>query len=298
MIIAFLASATHDIATDAFAILILKEKERSLGNSMQSAGNFMGTLVGSGILLVIYHYWGWKYLLFLLAAFVVVVLIPVSLYPAKKQKAPVKSRKNISPLEFIHFFRQKKIIGHLLLLFLFYSGLIGILTMIKPYMVDLGYDVKEIGFISGIFGTACGTIMTIPAGMLIRKIGLTKAVWVFPALNLLTAVFFYSLTFTNHPLYLIYIGIAMLWSSYAMSSVFVYTLAMKIVRNGREGTDFTIQIVITHISSLFIAVMSGKVADAIAYRGLFFIEIILALMLLILIPLFFKNNFYNKNGNS
>jgi uncharacterized membrane protein YqiK len=44
--------------------------------------------------------------------------------------------------------------------------------------------------------------------------------------------------------------------------------------------------------------MSGKVADAIAYRGLFFIEIILALMLLILIPLFFKNNFYNKNGNS
>ncbi len=298
MIIAFLASATHDIATDAFAILILKEKERSLGNSMQSAGNFMGTLVGSGVLLVVYHYWGWKYLLFILAAFVIVVILPVSLYPAKGQKATGKSRDNISPLEFINFFRQKKIIGHLLLLFLFYSGLIGILTMIKPYLVDLGYDVKEIGFISGIFGTACGTVMTIPAGMLIRRIGLVKSVWVFPSLNLLTAVFFFILTFTDHPLYLIYISVALLWSSYAMSSVFVYTLAMKVVRNGREGTDFTIQIVITHISSLFIAVMSGKVADAIAYRGLFFLEIILATMLLILIPLFFKNNFYNKDGNS
>src|SRR6056297_3011817 len=39
MVIAFTASTTHDIATDAFAILILKERERSLGNSMQSAGN-------------------------------------------------------------------------------------------------------------------------------------------------------------------------------------------------------------------------------------------------------------------
>lgn len=298
MVIAFTASATHDIATDAFAILILKERERSLGNSMQSAGNFMGTLMGSGVLLVIYHYWGWQYLLFSLAAFVLIVLIPISLYPAREKKQLEKSRKNISPLEFIYFFRQKKIGGHLLLLFLFYSGLIGILTMVKPYLVDLGYDVKQIGFISGIFGTACGALMTIPAGIFIRKAGLNRAVWAFPAINLMVAVFFFGLTFTGHPLYLIYIGIGFLWTAYAMSSVFVYTLAMKIVRKGREGTDFTIQIVITHLSSLIIAVMSGKVADAITYRGLFAIEVVLGLLIFILIPFIFKNHFYSRYETS
>jgi predicted MFS family arabinose efflux permease len=298
MVIAFTASATHDIATDAFAILILKERERSLGNSMQSAGNFMGTLMGSGVLLVIYHYWGWQYLLFSLAAFVLIVLVPVSLYPAREKKQLDKSRKNISPLEFVYFFRQKKIGGHLLLLFLFYSGLIGILTMVKPYLVDLGYDVKQIGFISGIFGTACGALMTVPAGIFIRKVGLNKAVWVFPAINIIVAIFFFGLTFTGHPLYLIYIGIGLLWAAYAMSSVFVYTLAMKIVRKGREGTDFTIQIVIIHLSSLIIAVMSGKVADAIAYRGLFAIEVGLGLLIFILIPFIFKNHFYSLYENS
>jgi len=298
MVIAFTASATHDIATDAFAILILKERERSLGNSMQSAGTFIGTLMGSGVLLVIYHYWGWQYLLFSLAAFVLIVLVPVSLYPAREKKQPDKSRKKISPLEFIYFFRQKKIGGHLLLLFLFYSGLIGILTMVKPYLVDLGYDVKQIGFISGIFGTACGTLMTIPAGMFIRKAGLNRAVWVFPAINIMVAVFFFGLTFTGHPLYLIYTGIGLLWTAYAMSSVFVYTLAMKIVRKGREGTDFTIQIVITHLSSLIIAVMSGKVADAIAYRGLFAIEVGIGLLIFILIPFVFKNHFYSRYENT
>ena len=47
MVIAFTASATQDIATDAFAILILNKNERSLGNSMQSAGCFIGTMLGS-----------------------------------------------------------------------------------------------------------------------------------------------------------------------------------------------------------------------------------------------------------
>lgn len=298
MVIAFTASATHDIATDAFAILILKVKERSMGNSMQSAGNFIGTLMGSGVLLVIYHYWGWQYLLFALAAFVLVVLIPVSMYPAREKKVLDKSRKNISPLEFVWFFKQKRIGGHLVLLFLFYSGLIGILTMVKPYLVDLGYEVREIGFISGIFGTACGALMTVPAGIFIRKVGLNRAVWVFPAVNLSAALFFVVLTFTSHPLYLIYIGIGLLWSAYAMSSVFVYTLAMKIVRNGREGTDFTLQIVITHLSSLIIAVMSGKIADAITYRGLFIIEVGIGLLIFILIPFIFRNNFYNNYENS
>lgn len=293
MVIAFTASATQDIATDAFAILILKEKERSIGNSMQSAGSFIGTMVGSGVLLVVYHYWGWQYLLFCLGIFVLIALIPVTLFKNHSNRELEKSRKNISPIEFVYFFRQKKIGRHLILLFFFYSGLIGILTMIKPYFVDLGYDVKEIGFISGIFGTACGAVMTIPAGFFIRRKGLVNSVWVFPVVNLIAAMYFFALTYSDHQLYLIYIGVALLWSAYAMSSVFIYTLSMRIVRKGKEGTDFTIQIVITHLSSMIIAIMSGKIADTIEYRGLFAIEIGLAVFVLALIPFIFKKDFYS-----
>lgn len=295
MVIAFTASATQDIATDAFAILILKKKERSLGNSMQSAGNFIGTMMGSGVLLIVYHYWGWLWLLRCLGLFVLFALIPVSLYNARNAKELDRSTKNVSPLEFIYFFRQKKIGGHVLLLFLFYTGIIGILTMVKPYFVDLGYDIKEIGFISGIFGTACGVALTIPAGMYIRKRGIVKSIWLFPIVNVLVATYFFGLTYSNHATYLVYIGVALLWGAYAMSSVFVYTMSMQIVRKGREGTDFTIQIVLTHLSSLVIAIMSGKIADAITYRGLFGIEIGIGILILILIPFIFRKNFYKDD---
>ncbi len=298
MVIAFMASATQDIATDAFAILSLKKEERSLGNSMQSAGNFLGTMMGSGVLLVIYHYYGWSNLLYGLAGLVVLALIPVSLYKAPREKMQHTTRKKVSWLDFAHFFRQKGIWRHIILLLIFYAGIIGILTMLKPYMVDLGYSVKQIGIIVGIFGTGTGAIMTIPAGIYIRKKGLKKALYVLPVLNLLVAAYFIGLTFTSHPPALVYLGIGLLWSAYAMSSVFVYTLSMGIVRKGREGTDFTVQIVLTHLSSLIISVLSGKVAEMITYRGLFFVEIVLGIAIIILLYSLYNEKFYESNEHS
>ncbi len=298
MVIAFTASATQDIATDAFAILSLRKEERSLGNSMQSAGNFLGTMVGSGVLLVIYHYYGWSNLLFGLAALVLLALIPVTVYKAPRDKTAHQSRKKVSWLDFAHFFNQKGIWRHIILLLLFYAGIIGILTMLKPYLVDLGYSIKQIGFIVGIFGTGIGALMTIPAGIFIRKKGLKKALYVLPVINLLVAVYFTGLTYTSHPPYLLYIGIGLLWAAYAMSSVFIYTLSMGIVRKGREGTDFTVQIVLTHLSSLIISVSSGKVADMITYRGLFIAEMILGVVIIILLYSVYREKFYERNEHS
>ncbi|MGM0498318.1 MAG: MFS transporter, partial [Bacteroidota bacterium] len=61
-------------------------------------------------------------------------------------------------------------------------------------------------------------------------------------------------------------------------------ISMNTVREGREGSDYTIQIVITHLSSLLIVILSGRVGDLIGYSGLFFAEAGLALTVLFLIP--------------
>jgi len=72
------------------------------------------------------------------------------------------------------------------------------------------------------------------------------------------------------------LGIILIWGTYGLLTVAIYTTSMDHVRPGREGTDFTLQIVITHLSSLIIAVLSGKIADNISYSGLFLIEALLS----------------------
>ena len=75
VVIAFIASATQDIAVDIYAILSLNPSERSLGNSMQSGGSFIGSFFGTGVLLVAYHYYGWSNVLMLLSVFVIIAVI-------------------------------------------------------------------------------------------------------------------------------------------------------------------------------------------------------------------------------
>src|SRR5512133_856285 len=149
MLIAFIASATQDIATDSYAIRLLKPSERCFGNSIQSAGSFIGTLFGTGVLLIAYHYFGWQALLSILACFVVFALVPLILYRKKVDK-PQNAKSRVNWLDIIRFFRTPGIHKRVLVLVFYYSGIIGTLSMLKPWMVDLGYSVKEIGFMSGI----------------------------------------------------------------------------------------------------------------------------------------------------
>jgi hypothetical protein len=52
---------------------------------------------------------------------------------------------------------------------------------------------------------------------------------------------------------------------------------MDAVRPSSAGTDFTVQIVVTHLSSMLIAVFSGKVGDLVGYHSLFGIEALFSL---------------------
>jgi predicted MFS family arabinose efflux permease len=295
MVIAFLASATQDIAVDIFAILQLSPEERSIGNSMQSAGSFVGTLFGTGVLLIAYHYFGWTPLLVLLSLFVVFAVIPVLVY-----KKPVNrendQKQKITFREIYLFFAQKGKHKRVLILLFYYSGIIGILTLLKPYMVDLGYNVKQIGFMSGIFGTSIATLSAFTGGFIIKKTGRQLSMYLFLGLSLAAATWFWIVSNATPSPAAMYTGIALLWGAYGLSTVAIYTTSMDIVRKGREGTDFTIQIVITHLSSLIIAVLSGRMGDKIGYSNLFAVEIVLCLITFVI--LFYSTDKKNVYGNS
>ncbi len=287
LVIAFTASATQDIATDAFAYLILKKEERSLGNSMQSAGSFLGTVTGSGVLLIVYYYFGWRYLLMALAIFVLLALIPLIFYPDKEQTTEAPDNI-IGFKDIIRFFKQPGTTKRIIFLMTFYAGLIGILTMLKPWMVDLGYNTKQIGLMSGIYGPALGSVLAILMGFFIKKFHKKIALLFILVAGVLTAFYFWWLSQQEITYTLLLIAVLSIWGVYGMASVFIYTTAMDWVRKGRAGTDFTIQIVLTHIGSLIMAILSGKIAHSFGYSGLFMLEMIIGLILLLILPQIYK----------
>jgi predicted MFS family arabinose efflux permease len=289
MLIAFTASATQDIATDAFAILSLKSSERSVGNSMQSTGSFIGTLAGSGLLLMVYHLLGWQWLLVALAGFVMLSVLPVMAYKKESlMRQRPKPAQAVSLKAIVSFFQQKAIWKQVLLLVFFYSGIIGILTMIKPFLVDVGYDVMEIGMMSGVYGTLVAAGMALITGAVARHLSRQNTLMAASFMAVIAAAYFVWLGTIQPETYHILTGIAFIWGAYGAATVIVYTVAMDAVRPGLEGTDFTLQIVLTHLSSLIIAIASGKLADTFGYQGLFVTELVLALVVFLSISFLFQ----------
>ena len=174
ILLALAASATQDIATDALAIRTSAPHQRGLLNSMQSMGSFGGSLLGSGVLLMVLHSYGWNRVTQCLSLFVLIAMVPLWLHKKLRfqQERPAKQRATWR--DFGHFFTQKGISRQLIFLVLYYTGIIGIMSMLKPFMVDLGYSMKEIGFLCGIVGIGSAFIMAYPAGLLVRRWGVQR----------------------------------------------------------------------------------------------------------------------------
>lgn len=288
VMLSLVASATQDIATDALAILMHSGRDKSMVNSMQSMGSFGGALLGSGVLLLVLHQYGWHIVTPCLGVFVLLMLIPL-LRRKDLDIAQKDHRQRARLTDFASFFVQRGIWRQIGFLLLYYASIIGILSMMRPWLVDLGYSMKEIGVMSGIIGTSAAFCASFGAGFIVRRLGIFTARILFACFILLTTLYFLGLAILGEPTTaMLYGGIVLMWTSYGMATIVVYTSAMECVRPGREGTDFTVQTVLTHLSGIIMAGLSGAVADHFGYHGLFLTEVVIATVSLVYIILLFR----------
>ena len=287
--ISMLASATQDIATDALAILAFKKHDHSMLNSMQSMGAFGGAVIGGGLLLILLKSYGWNVVVPCLALFVTMMIIPLLLNTHIKIENE-KPRERAKWTDIFRFFTRKEIWPQIGFLILYYMGIIGILSMLRPYLVDKGYDMKEIGFLMGIVGTSVSFVMAWFSGVLIRRIGIHKARIIVADMIILAPTYFLATTFMEYNKVTFLIGLMYLQGCYGLATVVLYTTSMQCVRPGREGTDFTIQIVISHLTGLLVAVLAGSIAHLTGYRGLYIAETAVAILSFFYVLLAFKRN--------
>ena len=297
VVLSLVTSGTQDVATDALAVLTFKKSDKSMVNSMQSMGSFGGALLGGGVLLMALHRYGWQTVLPFLAIFVLIALLPLLFnkhLTINEKPKETKAKK----ADFIWFFTQKGIWKQIVFLVIYYAGIFGTLSLLRSFLVDHGYNMKEIGLISGILGTGVAFFASWGAGFFVRKYGVFKARIVFASVILITTLYLFLMLSDAITTLRVCIGVTLLWATYGMCTIVVYVSSMERVRPGREGTDFTIQTVITHLSGMMMAVVSGAIAQHYGYRLFFAIEIAIALASLVYILSVFKQKETNNERTS
>lgn len=280
-------ASVQNVTNDTLAVNAFSRGDHSAVTSMKSMGRYVGRIFGGGVFIMVLHQYGWHVVVPLLGFAALLLAMPIALN--KHIVIREKRGKRVAGItDFYRFFTRKGVWRQVVFLLLFFIGFDGLMSMFKPWMVDMGYDMREIGLYNGVIGTSVAFVMAFFAGWWVKKAGLRFAQRVVSLSAIAVPAYFLFLTYTAPTLPLIMTGIVILRSVEASAAVTVYSTSMDYVRAGREGTDFTIQVVIVHLSGSLISVIAGGVGEWLDYRGLCLIELALSVVSVMYIFLKFQ----------
>ena len=170
-----IASATQDIAIDAYAIGLVSRGEEGLANGYRFTMYRVALMLGGGGTMFLVDRAGWTAvfltigLAFLALAFTAWVTPPV---PVVHQPAREWARN------FWAFLSRRGAIAIFAFIFTYRIGDIVMGPMVKPFWSDRGMSAAQTGTVSTIFGVVIGLCGAMVGGYVISRIGIFHGLWV------------------------------------------------------------------------------------------------------------------------
>lgn len=255
-----LLAASQDVATDGLAVELLAEKERGAGNGVQVAAYRLGMIFGGGALLVVFDRLGWGAALGAMAGVSLVALVPVLLYREPVSLAPT------GRLESPYGLVKQPTFGLWCALLLLYKGGDALASgMIRPYLVDAGLGVSEIGTLIGATGSGAGLVGALLGGVLTGRLGSRRALLVFGVLNACALSGYAGLARGWLGSEWLVPAVAAEHVAGGMATVALFTCMMLWCRKGHEGSDYTLQASLVVVSTGVVHALSGVSAHALGY---------------------------------
>ena len=263
-----LLAATQDIATDALAVDLLSVRERGLGNGVQVAGYRAGMIIGGGALLMAFDKLGWPGTFLTMAALVAVATVPIALYkePRPPEVIPEKVRYGQALLTFL---RRPGSWPWLATLLVFKAGEAAETAMLRPFLVDRGLGLADIGWLLGTIGFAAGLVGALLGGWLAGALGRRLAllvcglaqgiglsVWIAPASGQPSGADLAWLVAVEH-------------LTSGMATAALFTAMMDRSHSTTAASDYTFQASTVVLGTGAAAALSGFGAHALGYGGLF-----------------------------
>lgn len=268
-----LAASTQDIATDGLTVRLLPERWRGLGNSLQVGGYKLGMIAsGSGLLLVIGAL-GWNQALALLAALTVLMTVPVLLFNERRVLAPALGLgPALSPRLLLDTYRgfltQPGMALWLALVLTFKLGDALGSPMIKPMLVDQGWSTTALGQLTLVTSLA-GIAGAFIGGLGYARLGIWRALLLFGAMQALGISALGLLVERGAEPIWVYALCIFEQMADGMSTVALFAGMMRMCRAGSEGADFTLQASTQILLAGLVGALSGALANALGYEGLF-----------------------------
>ena len=195
-------SASQDAVIDAYRRELLLDNELGLGTAIHVNAYRIAGLIPGSLALILADSFPWELVFFITGLFMIPGIILTILIKEPLLKVmPPKTVKEavIEPfMEFINRKGIKEAILILLFIFLYKIGDSMATALATPFYMDLGFSMTEIGVIAKTVGFWASIIGGILGGILMIKIGINRALWIFGFMQMFATLSFAWLAISGY----------------------------------------------------------------------------------------------------
>ena len=279
-----LASATQDVAVDAFTIRSTPAKLLGPINSIRVTA-YRIALTSSGFLAWIAQNAGWPHA-FAVAAivaaaiFIVTLALPNAPHPLLRSSLSPHAGRGLA-----QWLKRDQALTLLAIAFTYRLGEFAIVPMIKPYWVDRGYSPGEIGTITSIIGVIVSILGAILGGLMLPRIGLYRGLLWLGAAQSASNIGYAMVATIGAQRWAIYAAAIIENLGYGLGTAAFLAFLMSICDRERAATEFALLSAAYGLTGTTMASFSGVITEHIGYAHYFWLTVFVGLPALLLVPM-------------
>jgi len=294
ILVAF-ASSSQDIVIDAYRIELIEKENQGLAASFYVYGYRIGMLISGAGALILAELISWDAVYFIMAAFMASCLIATLFaedskkgWQQKKYSFPSwVSESVINPLKDFALHPNWMMILSFIICFKLSDVFAGNLTL--PFLLEIGFSKIEIASIVKTFGLFATLFGVFVGGVLVKKLGLIKSLWIAALAQMVSNLAFSYLSTLGHNSEALYFVIFIEnFSGGIGDSVFVAYLS-SLCSIAFSATQYALLVSCATLARSIFSSSAGIFATALGWYNFFIFSTLLAIPGLIFLLLLTKN---------
>jgi len=278
--IAFL-SATQDIVLDAYRRQILPDQELGLGNSIHVNAYRVGGLIPGSLSLVLSDFLPWETVFLITAAFVlagIALTLSIKEPPRTHQQPATLQAAIVEP--FNDFFSRQGVQQAVLILafmLLYKLGDSMATALATPFYLDMGFSKTEIGVVAKQAALWPMIIGGIAGGILMLKIGINRALWLFGFVQIISILGFAVLARVGGGLWLLGLVIGFEYLGVGLGTAAFVAFIARTTNPAFAATQFALFTALTAVPRTVASAATGIIVEGVGWENFFYMCTLIAI---------------------
>lgn len=273
------ASASQDIAIDAYAVEVLRPHEQGVAVGARIALYRAAMFIAGGLAITLAGLWSWPAVFAVLALLYAPLMLVTLRAPRPEADAlpPPASLRAAVWEPFVGFLRKRRALEILafVVLYKLADNLAG--ALVRPFLVQVGFNDFDVGVATASIGLVATLAGTFLGGALTTTLGLGHSLWIFGVLQIASNLGYVAIAQVGPHRPLMYGAMGFESLATGMGTGAFSVLLLRLTQKEFSATQYALFSSLFALPRILAGPVTGVLVDLMGWREFFLLTIVLGL---------------------